>query len=84
MDLGGGLIGPVYERGTQTFVASDGANGAHRWSRNVGPNLSQPLVGITPDGGPFFGGTLKGYTSVGPVQYGHPQGSDLLLLKFAP
>ena len=84
VDLGGGLIGPVYERESQTFVASYGANGAHRWSRNVGPNLSQPLVGITPDGSTFLGGTLRGSTAVGPVQYGPSNGTDLLLLRFAP
>ena len=84
VDLGGGPIGPTDGRGNQTFVASYGANGAHRWSWTVGPDVFPPLLGITPDGSTFFGGTLRGSAFVGPARYGPSNGTDLLLLKFAP
>ncbi|RYZ42165.1 MAG: DNRLRE domain-containing protein [Myxococcaceae bacterium] len=84
VDLGGGSIGPTRGNELQTFVASYGPEGAHRWSRTVGPDLHGPLLAVTPDGSPYFGGTLRGTTYVGPTAYGPSQGSDLFLLKLSP
>ncbi|RKH72588.1 DNRLRE domain-containing protein [Corallococcus aberystwythensis] len=85
VDLGGGVFGPQYEAGSQTFVAAYAANGAHRWSRSVAPDLyGTPLLGVLPDGTTYFGGTLDGTTFVGPTPVGPSQGADLLLLKLTP
>ncbi|WP_158621597.1 CBM96 family carbohydrate-binding protein [Corallococcus aberystwythensis] len=86
LDLGGGVLGtPGLPGGSSLrFVASFSPTGTHRWSRLLGPQVSNAFMAVSPDGSTRLGFTFEGSTPVGASTFVSSGQTDMGLIQFTP
>ncbi|MHA7630623.1 hypothetical protein [Corallococcus sp. M7] len=85
-DLGGGELGTdgLPRTYPPRFVASFSPTGAHRWSRMLGPQVSDAFMAVLPDGGVRLAFTFEGSTPVGATTFYSSGLTDMGLIQFNP